>query len=132
MKHIFKKYSVPFLSLLLILSNFSFASHLMICEMSNDSMECQCTHSNNEPVKGLSFSGDKTGCCTEETSELTNSNKFLINKTEHPQDIYTIGALVFNNSYDIQLYSFNAGTPFAGKTHLPKLDIPIFYSSLLI
>ena len=133
MKHFFKKYSVPFLSLLLILSNFSFASHLMICEMSNDSKECECSHNNNnEPVSGISISSDKNGCCSEETSELTNSNTFLLHKTEQPQDIYTFGALIVNITPDMQLTGFSAGTAYTDKIHLPNLDIPIFNSSLLI
>ncbi|MBE2228818.1 MAG: hypothetical protein IAE93_15790 [Ignavibacteria bacterium] len=132
MKKEFRKYFVVTLSLMLILSNFSFATQLMICEMMGDSKVCDCAHRDNPKPDGLSLTQERSKCCNEETTELSNSNTLLNLNNEQDQDIYTNISIAFNITVDIE-NNYNSSilhTP--DRSHLPEIDIPIFNSSLLI
>ena len=100
--------------------------------MNADAKVCQCSHDNGKPYDGLSITKVKAKCCTEETTELSNSNTLLTFKTELPQDISVLGTLAINNSNDLNILSKLCVNPFYDKSHLPKLDVPILTSSLLI
>lgn len=127
-----KKYLITGLSLLLILSNFSFATQLLFCSMNMDAKVCGCSHDNGKPIDGLSISKVKAKCCNDETTELSNTNSLLTFKTELPQEISVLGVLVIDKSSDSNSASKFSADSFFDKSHLPKLDIPILTSSLLI
>lgn len=131
-KKAFNKYFVVSLSLMLILSNFSFATQLMICEMMGDTNVCECTHNDYQKVDVLSFTQERSKCCNEETTELSNTNTLLSINNELNHNIYTNVALFFNTSITLD-HNFNSLVLYShDKSHFPKLDIPIFTSSLLI
>jgi len=131
-KKAFNKYFVVPLSFMLILSNFSFATQLMICEMMGDSKVCDCTHRDEPKPDGLSLTQERSKCCNEETSELSNSNTLLNLNTEHDQEIYTNVSIAYNVTFDIEsIYSSSIlYTP--DRSYLHEIDIPIFNSALLI
>lgn len=132
MKRVFKKYFVVSLSLMLILSNFSFATQLMFCEMSGDNNECQCTHNDNKKYEGVSLTQEKTKCCSEETTELSNTNTLLNLNSGQEHDAYVNIALFLISTIDLDVIN-NRSLHFSpDKSHLPEIDIPIFTSSLLI
>jgi hypothetical protein len=131
-KKIVKKYLISGLALLLVLSNFSFATQLMFCQMSDDSKVCECTHSKDKQYDGISLTKVKTKCCTEETTELSNSNILLTFKTELPQDINVLGSLVNNYTIDLNLIANPSVSFIIDTSQFPKLDISILNSSLLI
>lgn len=132
MKKEFRKYFVVTLSLMLILSNFSFATQLMICEMMGDSKVCDCAHRDNPKPDGLSLTQERNKCCNEETTELSNSNTLLNFNNEQDQDIYTNISIALNVTDDIENNYNNSILYIHDKSHLPEIDIPIFNSSLLI
>lgn len=117
---------------MLILSNFSYASHLMLCGMSKDTDECQCTHNNGKAADELKYSDVSKKCCTNEVKELKNSNNLSTVKIDLPKNINLFSPLVLSTS---NLTSQNnTFTVFSSidKEHVPKLDIPVLISSLLI
>jgi len=128
----FRKYFVVTLSLMLILSNFSFATQLMICEMMGDSKVCDCAHRDNPKPDGLSLTQERNKCCNEETTELSNSNTLLNLNTEQDQDIYTNISILPNVAFDIESNFINSIKYTPDRSYLPEIDIPIFNSSLLI
>ncbi|HMQ97517.1 MAG TPA: hypothetical protein PKE39_00720 [Ignavibacteria bacterium] len=133
MKKEFRKYFVVTLSLMLILSNFSFATQLMICEMMGDSKVCDCAHRDNPKPDGLSLTQERNKCCNEETTELSNSNTLLsLNNEQQDQYIYSNISLALNVTVDIESNYNNTILYTHDKAHLPEIDIPIFNSSLLI
>ncbi len=120
------------MSVLLVLSNFSYATQLMFCEMSNDTEICECTHNTAKPYEGISITNVNTKCCQEESSELTNSNTLTTLKPELPQNINTFGSLVLDLNQNHEALPGSYLNFSIDKSHLPKLDIPILVSSLLI
>ena len=100
--------------------------------MNDNAKVCECSHDKNKPYDGVSISKVKNKCCTEETTELSNSNTLLTFKTELPQDITVLGTLAINNSADLNLNANHFINLVYDKSHLPKLDIPILTSALLI
>jgi hypothetical protein len=127
-----RKYFISGLALLLVLSNFSFATQLMFCQMSDDAKVCECTHKKDKQYEGVSLTKVKPKCCTEETTELSNSNILLTFKTELPHDIYVLGALANNYTIDLNLIANTSVSLITDTSQFPKLDIPTFNSSLLI
>lgn len=117
---------------MLILSNFSYATHLMLCAMSNDVTVCECSHNDSKLPDELSYKKEKSGCCTNEITELTNSNLLSTVKIELPNDINSFSALILDLNQDSELYTSSFLNSALDKSHLPKLDIPILTSSLLI
>ena len=133
MKKAFNKYFVVPLSFILILSNFSFATQLMLCEMSDDSKECECTHNDYQKVDVLSFTQERSKCCNEETTELSNSNTLLnLNNEQQDQYINTYISIALNVTFDIESNYNNSILYTPDRSYLPEIDIPIFNSSLLI
>lgn len=132
MKKSFSKYFVISLSMLLILSNFSYATNLMLCAMSDDATDCQCSHNESKLPDELSYKKEKSGCCTNEITVLSNSNLLSTVKFELPNDINSFSALILDLKQDSELYTSSFLNSAIDKSHLPKLDIPILTSSLLI
>lgn len=132
MKKAFNKYFVVSLSFMLILSNFSYATQLMLCEMTGDTKACECKDKDVKKYDGITFNTVESKCCNEETSELSNTNTLLTNNNELNHDIYVNVTLFFNNNIDIN-HAVNSSVLYnPDKSHLPNLDIPILNSSLLI
>lgn len=100
--------------------------------MSNDAKVCQCSQNENKAVGGISLTKEKSKCCTEETTELSNTNNLLSFKTELPQDITDLGSFADNYTIDINHNNNTSANILFDKSHFPKLDIPILTSSLLI
>lgn len=100
--------------------------------MSDDAAVCECSHNDGNLPEGLSYNKEKSGCCTSEISELTNSNLLATVKIELPNDINSFGAIIFHLNQSPALGTGQFSNVSIDKSHLPKLDIPIFISSLLI
>ena len=132
MKKVIRKYFLTSLALLLVLSNFSFATTYMLCSMGGEKSSCCCNHHKTKHIAGLSISKVKSSCCNEGTVELSNSNLLSTVKTEQPQDI-SVFSTIFADNNSSQLYSANYNFQLTAiKNHVPKSDIPILISSLLI
>ncbi len=117
---------------MLILSNFSFASHLMLCGMSEDVKVCECNHDNANTNDGVNLSKAKSKCCSDEITVLSNSNLLLIVKVEILKNINSFAVITLNLNQSSLLLN-NPKFIFAiDKSHLPILDISIITSSLLI
>ncbi len=117
---------------MLVLSNFSYASQLMFCGMTGEISKCECRHDSPAPAKNLSIGKDKAKCCSQKVNELTNSNLLSTVKTELPKDINVFGPLSLNLAHDLDIQNISFTSLIIDKAHIPKLDILIFTSSLLI
>jgi len=117
---------------MLVLSNFSYASQLMFCGMTGEVSKCECKHESPISGKSLSIGKDKSRCCTHQINELTNSNLLSIVKTELPKDINSFGPLWLNLTQDLEVQNISFTCLSIDKSHIPKSDIPILISSLLI
>jgi len=126
-----KKYFLAVLAAALVLSNFSYATTYMLCGMKDDS-SCCCQHKGHQPAKGLSLIKTDSGCCKEGIAVVSNDNLLATVKVELPLDIshFTPALLNLNSSF-LADYS-NSFIYIAGTEHVPKCDIPIITSSLLI
>ncbi|MBZ0202063.1 MAG: hypothetical protein K8I03_03505 [Ignavibacteria bacterium] len=100
--------------------------------MSGADQVCQCDRNNEKDYSGLSLTKEKSKCCTEETTELSNTNNLLSFKTELPQDITSLGSLADNYSIDVSPNHIGFVKIIFDKPHYPNLDIPTLTSSLLI
>jgi hypothetical protein len=128
----FNKYFLAGLSLMLILSNFSYASQLMFCGMTGEISKCECKHDSSQPEKNLSIGKDKSKCCSHQVNELTNSNLLSTVKTELLNDINAFGPSAFSLVIDLDMQKDSFTQLSTDKAHIPKLDIPVLTSSLLI
>jgi hypothetical protein len=80
----------------------------------------------------MSIKKIKANCCSSESVELANSNLLTILKTELPKKIFLYGPLTIDLNRDFTSQSNSNYIHEVNKTHLPKRDIPISLSSLLI
>lgn len=126
-----KKYFITFLSLGLILSNFSFATTLMFCSMESYHSSCTCSHNNQPQSSGLSVKSITKSCCDKKTVELSNSNilEILNHNTVNP--IISAG---FSSAgcNDIWVAANSERNIVTLTHHPPNSEIPILNSSLLI
>lgn len=104
----------------------------MLCAMSDDATDCQCSHNESKLPDELSYKKEKSGCCTHEITVLTNSNLLSTVKFELPNDINSFGAIILHLNQNLVLQTEQFSNIAFDKSHLPKLDIPILTSSLLI
>jgi hypothetical protein len=131
MKTKVKKYFITYLSLVLILSNFSFATTLALCEMDGSKYQC-CTDKNDMGKYGPSIRNIPYNCCETKVVELTNSNilEVLHNTTVNP--IAQVNLLSPGTdglcSVSVNACNFHYDLSF----HPPNSEIPILNSSLLI
>jgi hypothetical protein len=127
-----KKYFLTVLAAALVLSNFSYATTYMLCGMKDDNSSCCCKHKGHQPAKGLSLIKADSDCCKEGISELANNNLLSTVKIELPSDISSFPPVSINLENE-SLHSNNISFSYITQIeHVPKSDIPIFTSSLLI
>jgi hypothetical protein len=132
MKTKVKKLFIPYLSLVLILSNFSFATTLVFCDMDGGNDHCSCANTNDIGKYGPAIRSVTESCCETKIVELSNSNilEVLFSNTVSP-----LTHVNLINSVDITSFSVSAQVV---KTynelahHPPNSEIPIINSSLLI
>lgn len=117
---------------MLIFSNFSFATQLMFCEMASDNIKCECSHNEKDKFPGVSFTQEKSNCCDEKTTELTNSNILLNQNISQEFDSYVYLVLFCISTVDLDIINYSLVTYMSRNTYYPDIDIPIFTSSLLI
>ena len=135
MKKNLKKYLISTLSLLLILSNFSFATSFLYCTMKAEVVQtCCCSHKPVNNTGGLSLSQYHKSCCNLETRELANSNILNTVKSELPNKILTLVNTFAVVDPDACLSALQCTFITSCLLHqqIPKTDIPISNSSLLI
>lgn len=131
MGKIFKKYSLIGLSLLLVLSNFSYATQQMLCLMNDEDIKCECKCEVPSPSKTLVITDEDSPCCQRNTVELTNNNNLQSYNKELPSDITSYSPIITAGDFDSQ--SITASNQFSSQNeHVPKSEIPILISSLRI
>lgn len=131
MKSKVKKYFITYLALVLILSNFSFAVTLGLCEMDGGNYQC-CTKINDMGKYGPVIRNTPYTCCETKIVELTNSNILEV--------IHNTPVNPFAHSDLINTNCWNTGSRlvkefalhFDLSHHPPNSEIPILNSSLLI
>ncbi len=126
-----KKYFVTYLSAVLVLSNFSFATTLVLCNMKGDT-SCACSHDTHHENSGLIIKSVANSCCQTKIIELTNSNileilhSSVVSPLIHAGFINTdangFGRILTNAHSVFNEFSY----------HPPNSEIPILNSSLLI
>jgi hypothetical protein len=132
MKTKVRKYFITYLSLVLVLSNFSFATTLVLCEMDGGNHQCACANSSDIGKYGLAINNVTKSCCEAKIVELSNSNvlEVLHNSNVNPfAHVDLINSGVGNIcSFSVQACNLNYDFSF----HPPNSEIPILNSSLLI
>ncbi len=133
MKSEARKYFVSVLSVMLIFSNFSFATTLMLCKMNmGGGSTCQCS-TTHERASELALKNIKNNCCDLETIELSNSNLLLSVKNDLNDNSIVLIDLFNNGLSDNPLNTKDAHYLHCKYYyHLPNSDIPVENSSLLI
>lgn len=129
-----KKYGLFVLSLLLIFSNFSYATQQMLCLMNDDDtdIKCDCMHKSNKYKDELTISSKTTPCCSSKTVELSNNNNLQKTGTELPKDISSFSPLYISLDTEVSS-SLKFEVSHTGlKDHVPRTEIPILISSLLL
>jgi hypothetical protein len=127
-----RKYFIAYLSLVLILSNFSFATTLMLCKMSNMQVSCSCTQSLDYSSQGASLS-KVNSCCESKTVELSNSNILSIVKNDLAGNFLSIIDVINTESISAGLSTLIVSRiTNQNSYHPPNSEIPILNSSLLI
>lgn len=128
-----KKYSIFTLSMLLVLSNFSFATQQMLCLMNDDDVTCTCQMNEKaDNSNELAFTVKDSPCCSNKVIELTNSNNLQTTENKLPKDITSFSPIYINYDSDIT-YNYIYDNSFTSlKEHIPKAEIPILNSTLLI
>lgn len=132
MKSKVKKYFVVSLSLMLVLSNFSFAATLAFCKMNGDNSVCSCSHNNHTEKTGPAFKRMPNNCCETKIVELSNINILEV-----------LNSYSVSINFQTDIFNTDAAGHFdnlsnAGRTynelsyHPPNSEIPILYSTLLI
>jgi hypothetical protein len=131
MKTKVKKYFITYLSLVLILSNFSFATTLALCEMDGGKYQC-CAEKNDMGKYGPTIRNVAYSCCENTVVELTNSN---ILEIIHNTPVNPLAHSDFINTNcgntgirPVKEYTLH----FDLSHHPPNSEIPILNSSLLI
>lgn len=127
-----RKYFITFLSLGLILSNFSFATVLVFCNMGSVDQTCACSRNNHTEKSELVLKSVAKSCCDKKIVELSNSNilEILHSNTVNPLIHYD---LLSSGSNELNKIALNTGRIFSEFSyHPPNSEIPILNSSLLI
>ena len=123
MKKITKIY-VTTLVLLVMLTNISYSVTYSICGMSSMS-KCSCEmNDKNSPV-----SFKKISCCKEEVKSISNNADF--NKEQERVQYTDIVQVVYILTESINLSNYITPKPYL-LFYLPKRDIPVQYSRLII
>jgi len=127
-----KKYFIAYLSLVLILSNFSFATTLMLCNMSNMQTSCSCSQLQDYSSQVASLS-KVNSCCESKTYELSNSNILCLVKNDLTGNFLSVIDVINTENFTAGLSTFNESRITGELTyHPPNSEIPILNSSLII
>ena len=132
MKTKVKQYFITYLSLVLILSNFSFAATLAYCKMNGDNAVCSCIHKNTAEKSGLVINKVPKSCCETKIVELSNSNI-----------LEALNSYTGNSLFQADFINSDVNSILSALTqinriltefsyHPPNSEIPILNSSLLI
>ncbi len=132
MKTRVKQYFITYLSLVLILSNFSFAVTLAFCKMNGDNAVCSCIHKNSAEKSGLVIKKIPKSCCETKIVELSNSNLLEILNSYSGNSF--LQADIINSDVNILLSASTQINRILTEFsyHPPNSEIPILNSSLLI
>jgi len=132
MKTKVKKYFITYLSLVLILSNFSFATTLVLCEMDGGNHHCACVNINDIGKHGLAIKNVTPSCCEKKTVELANSNILEVLISNHINPLANANLInpVNNDLCNITAQVVKIHNELSH--HPPNSEIPILNSSLLI
>ena len=132
MKTKVKQYFITYLSLVLILSNFSFAVTLAFCKMNGDNAVCSCIHKNSAEKSGLVIKKIPKSCCETKIVELSNSNLLEILNSYSGNSF--LQADIINSDVNSLLSASTQVNRIITEFsyHPPNSEIPILNSSLLI
>jgi uncharacterized protein YpmS len=123
------KYLSAFLILILVNSNFSFATVIMKCSMSDSNKKCECAE-NVSAKTDSTIDSAESDCCKTVISEVNNSNTLETYKTV---EIKSVSIHFIKYSLQDNLYSsLNSASIISQKAIKPASDIPLLKSSLLI
>jgi len=132
MKTKVKQYFITYLSLVLILSNFSFAATLAFCSMNSDNSVCSCIHKNSTEKSELVIKKISKSCCETKIVELSNSNILEILNSYSGNTLLHVDVLnsdiISHASVSSQVSRIYSEFSY----HPPNSEIPILNSSLLI
>ncbi len=105
----------------------------MLCLMNDDDVTCSCPlNEGSDNPRELAFAEKDSPCCSNRVIELTNSNNLQTTENELPKDINSFSPVYINHDLDIT-YNYIFDNSFTAlKDHIPKAEIPILNSSLLI
>jgi len=98
----------------------------------NEDIDCECTCEENDFPSGLIITDVSSPCCSTRTHELSNTNNLQITSIELPKDITSFPPLFINRNLDHIYCNAFDNSYTAAKEHVPKAEIPILISSLLI
>lgn len=132
MKTKVKKYFITYLSLVLILSNFSFAVTLAFCEMNRENIVCACSHNNSIEESGIAIKKIPNACCETKIIEFSNSN--ILEVLNSYSGNFSFHADIINanlnNLNGVLSHVRRVYSEFS--YHPPNSEIHILHSSLLI
>jgi hypothetical protein len=107
----------------------------MLCSMMDDDdadTKCDCIHKTQGYSDELTISGKSSPCCSSKTTELTNNNNLQTAGSELPKDIASFSPLFINTDFGFSSnYTFIINHTDL-KDHVPRTEIPILISSLLL
>jgi len=132
MKTKVKQYFITYLSLVLILSNFSFAVTLAFCKMNGDNAVCSCIHKNSAEKSGLVIKKIPKSCCETKIVELSNSNLLEILNSYSGNSLFHADLLISDINSIASASSQINKIYNEFSYHPPNSEIPILNSSLLI
>ena len=131
MRYFYNKYIIASLAVLLILSNFSFATAIAVCKMGEMKQSCCCKNESPDNSKEQGISKVKITCCDEKVFDLSNTNVLSINKAQDCK-CFLISMHFTLNGDAIITRSINNNLHYSIPDKIPKDGIPIVISSLLI
>lgn len=92
---------------------------------------CECAHEQNTAPKSVQINNENDACCNENIIELSNINDLAVVKVDVLKDIFIFSAKVLISSESF-IPSLSKSILLEDIGHVPRADIPILYSSLLI
>ena len=107
----------------------------MLCSMMNNDdadIKCDCIHKTQGYSDELTITGKSSPCCSSKTTELSNNNNLQTVGSELPKDITSFPPVYINTDTEV-LNNFNFAVNHTDlKDHVPRTEIPILISSLLL
>jgi 5S rRNA maturation endonuclease (ribonuclease M5) len=100
--------------------------------MGDNDISCTCKMNEHIITPGkISIDAIDSPCCTNKTFELTNSNNLQKTENDNLKNVFTFSPVIINCDLDFTGSELANSQP-ALKDHIPKSEIPILISSLLI